>query len=108
MKKIIGIAAILVLIAGISHAGDSFSIVIGPHGFGFQISGGHLHWQPKHPRYYADWRPIPYRRLYRQPRQGHYWNDRQPLSAPYYRQTPPRQRPLPDGNRLNGPRGRRR
>ena len=73
MKKILGIAAILVLTAGISHAGDSFSIVIGPHGFGFSISGDHGRWQPRHGNYRAEWRPAPYRRPYRQPRQRHHW-----------------------------------
>ena len=108
MKKILGIAAILILTAGISHAGDSFSIVIGPHGFGFFISGDHGRWQPQHDNYRADWRPAPIRRPFRHYRQGNHWDGRQPLPAPRYRNAPPRQRPWTEGDRGKGTRNRRR
>ncbi len=61
MKKYIGIAAVMILTAGIGHAGDSFGIAIGPHGFDLHFGSYYGAWLPPPPPpppvygYYGGW-----------------------------------------------------
>ena len=91
MKKSLFVVALLILTAGVSYAGDSFSIVIGPGGFGFQFGAAFGPWlppPPPPPRFFTGWWPLPFwgRPTYwRNPPHGGYRYYRQRLKAPHGR-----------------------
>jgi hypothetical protein len=64
MKKSLILVGLLILTAGVSYAGDSFSIVIGPGGFGLSFGGAFGLWPPPPPPpppgFFAGWRALPY------------------------------------------------
>jgi len=95
MKKMLGIAVILILSAGICHAGDAFSIAVGPGGFGLYIGSDYGGWHPRPPGpppgYYAYGWPPPFR--WNRP----YWK-RHPPRGRYFRTLPPRYHQPPPGH----------